>query len=130
MRKYENFCAALNNMKDIYAYEEPYDSVILTGLVGLFEICFEQAWKMMKEVLAEHGYSESVTGSPKLILKTAYAAGMIQDEELWLDALKDRNNVAHAYNESIAYDIVTDAKERFYDMFCALRKEIEQRWIE
>ena len=49
MRKYENFCAALNNMKDIYAYEEPYDSVILTGLVGLFEICFEQAWKMMKE---------------------------------------------------------------------------------
>ena len=53
MRKYENFCAALNNMKDIYAYEEPYDSVILTGLVGLFEICFEQAWKMMKEVLAD-----------------------------------------------------------------------------
>ena len=76
MRKYENFCAALNNMKDIYAYEEPYDSVILTGLVGLFEICFEQAWKMMKEVLDEHGYSESATGSPKLILKTAYAAGM------------------------------------------------------
>ena len=67
MRKYENFCAALNNMKDIYAYEEPYDSVILTGLVGLFEICFEQAWKMMKEVLDEHGYSESATGSPKLI---------------------------------------------------------------
>lgn len=63
-------------------------------------------------------------------LKSAYAAGMIQDEELWLDALKDRNNVAHAYNESIAYDIAADAKERFYDMFCALRKEIEQRWIE
>ena len=28
------------------------------------------------------------TGSPKIILKTAYKAGMIKDEELWLRALK------------------------------------------
>ena len=29
MRKYENFCNALSNMKDIYNYEEPYDNVEL-----------------------------------------------------------------------------------------------------
>lgn len=51
MRKYENFCNALSNMKDIYNYEEPYDNVVITGLVGLYEICFEQSWKMMKEIL-------------------------------------------------------------------------------
>ena len=45
MRKYENFCASLSNMKDIYNYKEPYDNVVITGLVGLFEICFEQSWK-------------------------------------------------------------------------------------
>ena len=39
MKKYENFCAALSNMKDIFAYEEPYDNVILTGSVGLYEMC-------------------------------------------------------------------------------------------
>lgn len=26
MRKYENFCNSLSNMKDIYKYEEPYDN--------------------------------------------------------------------------------------------------------
>ena len=41
MKKHENFCAALKNLKEIYNYEQPYDSVVLTGLVGLFEICFE-----------------------------------------------------------------------------------------
>ena len=41
MKKYENFCAALANMEDIYKYEAPFDSVVLTGLVGLYEICFE-----------------------------------------------------------------------------------------
>lgn len=81
MRKYENFCNALSNMKDIYNYEEPYDNVVLTGLVGLYEICFEQSWKMMKEILEIHGYAEGATGSPKIILKTAYKAGMIRDEE-------------------------------------------------
>ena len=50
MRKYENFCNSLSNMKDIYNYEEPYDNVVITGLVGLYEICFEQSWKMMKEI--------------------------------------------------------------------------------
>ena len=39
MKKYENFCLALSNMQEIYKYEKPYDTVILTGLVGLYEIC-------------------------------------------------------------------------------------------
>lgn len=129
MKKYENFCAALTNMKDIYQYEEPYDNVILTGLIGLYEICFEQSWKMMKEVLAEHGYEESTTGSPKMILKTAYAAGMIKDESLWLKALQERNNASHSYNHKIAMEIVHQAKESFYQMFCRLKDEIEANWL-
>lgn len=54
------------------AQNEPYDTVTLTGLVGLYEICFEQAWKMMKEKLEEYGYPESATGSPRTVIKTAY----------------------------------------------------------
>lgn len=129
MKKYENFCASLENMKEIYNYREPYDNVVLTGLVGLYEICFEQSWKMMKEILEEHGYGESATGSPKIILKTAYKAGMIKNEELWLRALQERNNVAHSYNRKIAMEIVTQTKESFYEMFCELKNEIEKKWL-
>ena len=129
MRKYENFCAALSNMKEIYNYKEQYDTVILTGLVGLYELCFEQAWKMMKNMLENHGYEEGATGSPKIILKTAYKAGMIKDEDLWLRALQERNNVAYSYNENIALGIVAQAKEHFYDMFCELKKEAEDHWL-
>ena len=129
MKKYDNFCSSLANMKEIYNYEEPYDNVILTGLVGLYEICFEQAWKMMKEILENHGYEESATGSPKLILKTAYKAGMIKDEALWLNALQERNNVTHSYNQKIALGIVAQAKEHFYHMFCELKAEVECNWF-
>lgn len=121
MKKYENFCAALVNLEDICRYDEPYDNVILTGLVGLYEICFEQSWKMMKEILGQHGFEEKASGSPRLIIKTAYQAGLISEEDLWLEALTARNNVAHAYNQSIALDIVRQTKAKFYGMFCRLR---------
>ena len=129
MKKYENFCSSLGNMKDIYNYEEPYDNVVLTGLVGLYEITFEQSWKMMKEILQNHGYEEGATGSPKIILKTAYKAGMIKDEELWLRALQARNNVTHSYNQKIALGIVSEAKNVFYKMFVELKEEIENGWL-
>ena len=124
MKKYDNFKAALKNLKDIYRYDEPYDNVVLTGLVALYEICFEQSWKAMKEILAEEGVTEATTGSPKSILKAAYKTGMISDEQLWLEALATRNNVAHAYNSAIALQIVRDTKSKYYDMFCKLDEEL------
>ena len=111
MKKYDNFKAALKNLHDIYRYDEPYDNVVLTGLVALYEICFEQSWKAMKEILAAEGVTEAATGSPKSILKAAYKTGMISDEQLWLEALATRNNVAHAYNSAIALQIVRDTKK-------------------
>ena len=129
MKKYEKFCASLKNMKDRFEYEEPYNTVVLTGLVGLYEICFEQSWKMMKEILEIHGYEEGATGSPKIILRTAYKAGMIKDEENWLRALQERNNVTHSYNEKIALGIVRQAKAIFYDLFVQLKLEIDANWL-
>lgn len=129
MKKYENFKAALKNLKDIYEYQEPYGNVEIAGMVGLYEICFEQAWKAIKEILENQGFSEGATGSPRTILKTAYKAGMIDDENVWLDALVSRNNVAHAYNEAIAKDIINQTKNKYYDMFVQLSKTIEQNWL-
>ncbi len=129
MKKYDNFCNALHNLKDIYNYQEPFGNVELTGMVGLFSVCFEQSWKAMKELLEDNGYDSAQTGSPRHIIKTAYQAGMIDDEELWLSALISRNNVAHAYNQAIALDIIHDTKAKYYDMFCRLKQDMENNWI-
>lgn len=129
MKKMENFERALGHLRDIYNYEEPYENVVLTGLVALFEICFEQSWKAMKETLEQHGYAEGKTGSPKLVIKTAYQAGMIQNEEDWLAALVSRNNVAHAYNEAVALDIVDLTKKQYVAMFQELRDTLRKDWL-
>ncbi|MBE5935550.1 MAG: nucleotidyltransferase [Lachnospiraceae bacterium] len=129
MRKYENFCNALQNLKDIYNYDEPYDNVIMTGLVGLFEICFEQSWKAMKEILEDAGHDMAETGSPKQIIKVAYQAGMIGDENLWIEALKSRNNTSQSYNADIALDIIEKTKDKYYNMFVELKNIMMKSWL-
>ena len=128
MQKYENFCKALNNLREILNYAEPYGTVELTGMVALYEICFEQAWKAVKEALEVSGFSEGKTGSPKQILKTAYSAGMLMDESLWLSALEARNNAVHAYNPVVAMTIIRDTKDKYIQMFENLKEEIETNW--
>lgn len=54
---------------------------------------------------------------------------MIKDEDLWLRALQERNNVTHSYNQKIALEIVRQTKAYFYEMFCLLQKEILDKWL-
>jgi len=127
MSSYENFCTTLCNLKDIYEYDEPYEFVVAIGSVMLYRFCFDQSWKAMKEILESEGIPEGKTGSPKMVLKAAYQAGMIQDEQLWLKALATRNNVAHAYNHAVALDIIRQTKKSFYQMFLDLKSELDER---
>ena len=34
----------------------------------------------------------------------------------------------HSYNKKVAMEIVTWTKEKFYDLFCELKSEIDQKW--
>ncbi|MBQ1509710.1 MAG: nucleotidyltransferase substrate binding protein [Selenomonadaceae bacterium] len=129
MKKVENFFRALKNLKEIEGKEPPFDTISLTGMVSLFEICFEQSWKAMKEQLEACGYGGHKTGSPKAVIKLAYQSEMIDDEASWLAALQARNNVAHSYNESIALSIIRESQEIYIEMFEKLQKELQENWM-
>ena len=129
MKKFENFCRALDNLAQGARYEPPYDTVVLTGLVALYEVCFEQAWKAMKDILERHGYSESATGSPRMVLRLAFQAGMLDDQEAWLSALAARNNVTHAYNQALALEIVQRTQDTYLAMFQTLKAPLERDWL-
>ncbi|WP_298484022.1 HI0074 family nucleotidyltransferase substrate-binding subunit [uncultured Ruminococcus sp.] len=129
MEEFTIFCKTLENLKMCKAYEKPYDLVVRTGIVQLFRICLGQACQAMKACLHEHGYEESKTGSPKMVIKVAYQAGMIHDDEKWLSALEARNEVAHSYNEEIALNIIRKTKADFIGLFEALKQELAEKWI-
>ena len=130
MKKVDNFFAALNNLEEIQYYHEPYSIVELTGMVALYEICFEQAWKAMKELLEENGVDEARTVSLKSVLRAAWQAHLIDDDEQWLAALQARNNATHAYNKEIAYTILEETRNIYLALFQKLKQTINDEWLE
>lgn len=130
MKKYDNFCKALANLKVGSQLSEPYTVVEQTGIVGLFEICFEQAWKLMKELLEEHGRFEERIGLPKAIIKIAYQCGMINDCEGWLELLESRNILAHIYSDEQALYVIRKLKTDYIALFETLKNEIDSRWLD
>ncbi|MCM1022746.1 MAG: HI0074 family nucleotidyltransferase substrate-binding subunit [Prevotella sp.] len=129
MKKYENFCKALENLKIVKGFEKPYTIVSLAATVSLFTICFELSWKLIKEILEYHGYFTNVTGSPKLIIKSAYQCGMIEDESCWLDILATRNLLAHTYDEDEVEVALDKCKENYINAFEELKKTIDENWL-
>ncbi len=81
MRKYDNFNRALANLIEGAKVQEPYTILEQTGLASLFTICFEQAWKLMKEILEYHGRPDERIGSPRAIIKLSYQCGLIESCE-------------------------------------------------
>lgn len=128
--KYDNFCKALSNLQEISKLQEPYTIVEQTGIVRLFEICFEQAWKLMKETLENHGRFEDKIGSPKAIIKIAYQCKMIENQEEWLELLESRNILAHTYSDEQSLYVIRKLKNNYILLFENLKKELDENWLD
>ena len=129
MKNLENFNKALTNLHEGLKLDEPYSIVEKTGIVGLFEICFEQSWKLMKAVLEEHGRYEQKISSPRSIIKIAYQCGMVNDCEGWLNLLEVRNILAHTYSDEQSIEVIRQLKADYITLFDTLKNEIEDRWM-
>lgn len=116
--KYNYFTAAVARLRealDDYS-KNPLDSV-RDGTIQRFEFCTELAWKTMREYLLDQGYTE--INSPKAVIKQAFAFGMIQDQQAWVDLLNDRNLTSHVYDEATAKAIFERIEEKHLALFDA-----------
>ena len=64
-----------------------------------FEFTIELAWKSMQKFLRDEDIE---CRSPKECLKEAFQFGLIEDDKIWNDMVKDRNLVVHSYYEQLA----------------------------
>ena len=88
--KFDSFKTVLERLKEaINMYNKDNHPVLLDGTIQRFEFTIELAWKLIKEYLEEEKFGEF--DSPKKVVKEAYRIGLIEDGEVWLDMLDDRN---------------------------------------
>ena len=125
MKKFENFVANLEVLKRAKD-EDLTNEFIISGIIDKFFLQFELSWKVLKELLSYEGRSVAKSGSPREILKAAYATYDYIDEDIWLEMLRARNDMTHIYNGEAARQMVKVILEKYTPVFVEMRERIEK----
>lgn len=121
--KFKNATKRLNEANTAYKSEKTND-LYQDALIQRFEFTFELAWKTLHQFLILQGVT-NLFNTPKAILKEAFNAGYISDEETWGSILEDRNLMSHTYDESVAARIAEDISTKYCKLLSSLYKTIQ-----
>ncbi len=115
LQKCENFCNAVARLREALAAwaEQPESSVIRDGVIQRFEFTFELSWKSLRAYMQDQGADTSATVFSKQVFRAAYAAGLIGDEQAWLDMLDARNITSHVYDDAQADSVASSIRDSF-----------------
>lgn len=127
MKKFEQFSRHLEILQRADK-EDLENEFIISGIIDKFYLQFELGWKVLKELLAYEGRSETATGSPRAIIKAAYACFDFIDETIWLKMLRERNDTTHIYNEEAARELVENILKSYTNAFVVMQKAILERY--
>ena len=124
MKRYEErkqeLLNATERLKD--ALQETENDIVIDGTLHRFEFTFELAWKTMKDYLEYSGIIDGI-GSPREIIKTAFANGIIEDGEKWINMMLARNSLSHLYDEEKSREIYIEIRKEYLNLFEKLNKK-------
>jgi len=115
---------ALKTLAEVVLKQDRNDGILVDATIQRFEYTVELYWKTLKKLLFSLGIEAN---SPKDTLIKAYAAKLIDDEEIWLAMMRDRNQTSHIYQESVADQIYTNIISKYFDVMQNNFKIIKQQ---
>jgi nucleotidyltransferase substrate binding protein (TIGR01987 family) len=126
-QRFHNYDKALKHLESALYILEP-DFVQIVGIIKLFEISFELAWKLMKDYLEKEGFTEVQT--PRAAIKKANEIGLIDQGHDWLQVLEDRNLTVHTYDEEKANQMETLIAHSYFPMMRSLHQKLRSQFHE
>ena len=127
MKKYDNFCSNLRVLEKA-SEQDLENEFIISGIIDKFFIQFELGWKMLKELLKYEGKAVGATGSPRAIIKEAYSIYDFLEEEIWLEMLENRNDLAHIYDGGKARELADIIISKYVPEFQKMENAVNNRY--
>ena len=115
-QRFQNYSKAFVLLRIII--EENEDILTLSdlekeGLIRRFKFTFELAWKTLKDKMQEDGIMIDKI-SPKFILKLAYNSKYINNIEVWIAMVNDRNLISQTYNFDNFNKVLKALQDTYY----------------
>jgi nucleotidyltransferase substrate binding protein (TIGR01987 family) len=93
----DEFKKAVLRLED--ALNQEKNEFIRDSVIQRFEFCVELAWKTSRKLMG------TSTSAPKQVVREMAQNGLVDDVDIWLQAIDERNNSSHTYNESLAEQV-------------------------
>ena len=100
------------------------DDLEKDGVIQRFEFTVELLWKTLKRVLE---YNKLDCYTPRDCLKQAFRHGLIEDDEILLDMLDDRNRSSHIYDEEMSEEIFIRIKKVYVKVIEEILEELKKK---
>jgi nucleotidyltransferase substrate binding protein (TIGR01987 family) len=115
----KDFEKAVKRLEEVLKLKKT--EIIRDSAIKRFELCFDLAWKSIKNYSKIHGME---CYSPRECFKNAFQLKLIEHDERWLKMIDDRNLTAHLYKESQA-EKVYKKLPRYLEMFKNLFEKLK-----
>ncbi|MGY0694626.1 nucleotidyltransferase substrate binding protein [Virgibacillus sp. FSP13] len=122
--KLDDFKRAISRLNEATMLEIESD-IIYDGVIQRFEFTFELNWKLMEMFLEYTGTTE--IRNPRTTIREAFANGLIDDGEKWIDMMVDRNRTSYLYDEDEASLVYEKIKNCYNILLLKLRDRMEKK---
>lgn len=95
----------------------------MLAIIHSFEYTFELWWKYLQRYMEDKVTLEQY--GPNATIKNAFTYHIIENGQVWMDMLKDRNLTTHTYNINIAMEIKERVKTIYVFEFNKFLKEMK-----
>ena len=94
------------------------------GIVQRFEFTLELAWKVLKDKMEYDGVILDKI-SPKTVIKQAYSYKYIDQIDLWIEMINDRNLLSHRYDQEILEEVIPAIQNKYADLLMHLYTDLK-----
>ena len=111
--RFRNFSRAYTLLSEALDREvEELNELEREGAIQRFEYTFQLAWLTLKDRL-EYGGIVFTEVMPRNVIQQAFAARLIDDAEVWIDMLVDRNLMSHTYDFARFQAVLENVRRRY-----------------
>ena len=112
-QRFNNLELAHKNLVEMLGLlkNEPTNKAYKLAVIQSYEMDIELAWQTLKDYLNYLGYKLQ---APREVIKQAFAIEIIEDGDIWLQMLEDRNLTSHIYNEAKAQEVIDSISENYF----------------
>ncbi len=122
-QRFQNFQKSLVDFRSALDKTE-YTILEQAGLIQLFEVSFELAWKTLRDLLFYEGFE---VDSPRAAIRQAFASDILVSPEIWMEALEGRNRFSHTYDKKLAEDSLRSIRTRYAPLLFELENRLKAR---